>query len=865
MSNSPSAASRLENGRVWMQQLERKAKGFLKRSEKGWFYISNGELRRTKPGTKEVNDGDKVVCQLYLSSFREDGGTSFRLMTHTGKEYQFKALNQEQFKDWKEHIIASIEQGLAQLLPAGDKESDENFHERIEALRAANPTCADCGRPEPEWASINLGIIFCHECSGTHRNLGTDVSEVRSLRLDKECWTEECVQHMLSIGNDRSNAEFEAKLDLDDKPLPSSPLEEKRDFIISKYRDVQFASIRAVMRMQVQLGHISQEEADQALKEVGLAPSSSAAQRLRSARRSLRVFFATSVMLGRLYRVRAQSEKTAPAAVRIARRRRIGTAMRHGGHGSARTPPKPIPRPRPKPTPAKPKSRPPVPHHGPPSSRSAPKDSEHRDDNIDVDTVQLLLSRSKAFSDRELIRKASLKKTGSILAQRAPYLGLPTSPPRLPRPKSSPRVRSLAAAADAAAVALDDIRRSDSQDGESSFNLVSLLNGHYQKQLALFDSAARSEGHDIVSTIMFKRSTTVEETQWHTTYARNSVCTWPKSHYPAELYEFSCVHLLQMVNFEAHAVDLHPSTGDSAIHVAAQMGDELAVRMLLQVAEKMVVQPNKAGKTPLQIAFERHQILDRFDPGAPNSHASELQFMTKQLAKLRQRLARIIDMLSIAVDRVTRSPNQLFHEATSMEVIAWVLTFLSPTERRRAATVSHMWAWSSLEAVRLVRLEIEAGMLLERNSKDSATLSASVPHGVRTHDHLSVNTSDFNKVVSNAIRRKSVRDRAQKVTPLIGHNSADASDFAVWLGKVGEQKFSSDEEHLLQLSSEQSNVHWCKDGDESNRLLFSFTGLPAQQVEKVLLQTIEKVSAALPLLVVFAPFFRVQLGVIGVC
>src|SRR5271163_4973829 len=39
--------------------------------------------------------------------------------------------------------------------------------------------------PDPDWASINLGILVCKECSGVHRSLGTHISKVRSLTLDK--------------------------------------------------------------------------------------------------------------------------------------------------------------------------------------------------------------------------------------------------------------------------------------------------------------------------------------------------------------------------------------------------------------------------------------------------------------------------------------------------------------------------------------------------------------------------------------------------------------------------------------------------------------------------------------------------------
>lgn len=44
---------------------------------------------------------------------------------------------------------------------------------------------------EPDWASINLGVLVCLECSGVHRNLGTHISKVRSTILDTKAWDPE--------------------------------------------------------------------------------------------------------------------------------------------------------------------------------------------------------------------------------------------------------------------------------------------------------------------------------------------------------------------------------------------------------------------------------------------------------------------------------------------------------------------------------------------------------------------------------------------------------------------------------------------------------------------------------------------------
>ncbi|KAK8375630.1 hypothetical protein O3P69_008439 [Scylla paramamosain] len=62
-----------------------------------------------------------------------------------------------------------------------------------------NDLCCDCGASNPRWASINLGVTLCIECSGIHRSLGVHYSKVRSLTLD--AWEPEMVKLMHDLGN----------------------------------------------------------------------------------------------------------------------------------------------------------------------------------------------------------------------------------------------------------------------------------------------------------------------------------------------------------------------------------------------------------------------------------------------------------------------------------------------------------------------------------------------------------------------------------------------------------------------------------------------------------------------------------------
>ncbi|KAL6996848.1 ADP-ribosylation factor GTPase-activating protein agd3 [Sarracenia purpurea var. burkii] len=84
----------------------------------------------------------------------------------------------------------------------------------VDALKRVpgNDKCADCGAPEPDWASLNLGVLICIECSGIHRNLGVHISKVRSLALDVKVWEPSVINLFQALGNVFVNSVWEGFL-----------------------------------------------------------------------------------------------------------------------------------------------------------------------------------------------------------------------------------------------------------------------------------------------------------------------------------------------------------------------------------------------------------------------------------------------------------------------------------------------------------------------------------------------------------------------------------------------------------------------------------------------------------------------------
>lgn len=106
--------------------------------------------------------------------------------------------------------------------------------------------CADCGAPDPHWASTNRGTLICDECCSVHRSLGRHISQVR--HLSHTAWPPTLLQMVQTLYSNGANSIWEhclldptsamsvrRKANPQDKVHPN-----KAEFIRAKYQMLAF-------------------------------------------------------------------------------------------------------------------------------------------------------------------------------------------------------------------------------------------------------------------------------------------------------------------------------------------------------------------------------------------------------------------------------------------------------------------------------------------------------------------------------------------------------------------------------------------------------------------------------------------------
>uniref|UniRef100_A0A3Q3IFU1 Arf-GAP with coiled-coil, ANK repeat and PH domain-containing protein n=1 Tax=Monopterus albus TaxID=43700 RepID=A0A3Q3IFU1_MONAL len=251
------------NGVVMEGYLFKRASNAFKTWNRRWFSIQNSQLVYQK----KLKDSLTVVVEdLRLCSVKpcEDIERRFCFeVVSPSKSCMLQAESEKLRQAWIQAVQASIasayrgspdtsyiehlDRTASPSTSSIDSASEprerstrgETFVQRIQCL-PGNERCCDCGQADPRWASINLGVLLCIECSGIHRSLGVHCSKVRSLTLDS--WEPELLKLMCELGNSVINHIYEGSYQQQGlkKPLPSSSRQEKEAWIKAKYVEKKF-------------------------------------------------------------------------------------------------------------------------------------------------------------------------------------------------------------------------------------------------------------------------------------------------------------------------------------------------------------------------------------------------------------------------------------------------------------------------------------------------------------------------------------------------------------------------------------------------------------------------------------------------
>uniref|UniRef100_A0A671NFJ2 Arf-GAP with coiled-coil, ANK repeat and PH domain-containing protein n=1 Tax=Sinocyclocheilus anshuiensis TaxID=1608454 RepID=A0A671NFJ2_9TELE len=251
------------NGVVMEGYLFKRASNAFKTWNRRWFSIQNSQLVYQK----RLKDALTVVVEdLRLCSVKPcediERRFCFEVVSPT-KSCMLQAESEKLRQAWIQAVQASIASAYREIsenyyierldrtaspsTSSIDSASEprerivkgESILQRVQSL-PGNEICCDCGQADPRWASINLGILLCIECSGIHRSLGVHCSKVRSLTLDT--WEPELMKLMCEIGNTVINQIYEGACEEQrlKKPGPSSSRQEKEAWIKAKYVERKF-------------------------------------------------------------------------------------------------------------------------------------------------------------------------------------------------------------------------------------------------------------------------------------------------------------------------------------------------------------------------------------------------------------------------------------------------------------------------------------------------------------------------------------------------------------------------------------------------------------------------------------------------
>lgn len=252
---------------------------------KEWIVLKNGQLMEFsdwRHGKTPINTPIEIALCNVKQVNVEKRQNCFEVNTSTGSRHVFQALNAEEVSKWMSALYHAgqvvdtkrLKNNIKAPQPSrGKLASNVNDKKRrnlvvdttdviipgssgdrsispvsvisktikevnhLQLVRSIpdsdNIICADCGsKSGVDWVSINFLCVLCVDCASCHRNLGSHISKIRSLKLDK---FDEEVQYLFKYTNNRHLNSILENYSNTRKPDITTNQQERLEYIKAKY------------------------------------------------------------------------------------------------------------------------------------------------------------------------------------------------------------------------------------------------------------------------------------------------------------------------------------------------------------------------------------------------------------------------------------------------------------------------------------------------------------------------------------------------------------------------------------------------------------------------------------------------------
>ncbi|KAJ8141698.1 hypothetical protein OY671_005131 [Metschnikowia pulcherrima] len=188
---------------------------------KEWVVLEKGQLIEYsdwRNGTQPINRPIDIALASVKPVTKDKRQYCLEIMTSLGQKHVFQAINDDERNQWIKALynagqltdrlikkaprlreIKDLPPPPTQILPSDDgrgspvsvfsesfRVNNDDFLQSVRAIEASdNGQCADCKSTDStEWISMTFSVVICVKCSSCHRNMGSHISKVKSLKLD---------------------------------------------------------------------------------------------------------------------------------------------------------------------------------------------------------------------------------------------------------------------------------------------------------------------------------------------------------------------------------------------------------------------------------------------------------------------------------------------------------------------------------------------------------------------------------------------------------------------------------------------------------------------------------------------------------